>query len=267
MARWPGEYNNENDPVQQSYGREFWRASREIGSRIAEGSINTLAQTWEEAQSWRSARASLPESNLFSASRQDRGASVHFTPLAGEYSYIKDRYSQRSDGVLEPSPLPDIADSRRFTLTDQIDGRPITLTSIVVSTDPNTDRTAEQYSSLRDIGMDALAEPHYIEHTGVEEAQRVMTHAESLFGRATDSSLSKPDTVRTLGELHWWMANAMPDERGSAAKAELTVRSIAQSRGIDLPPFVSGVVPDLEAMTTSREKFSDNYASMFSRSP
>ena len=115
--------------------------------------------------------------------------------------------------------------------------------------------------------MDALAEPHYIQHTDVEESQRVMAHAEGLFSRAADPSLARADTVSTLGELHWWLANAMPDERGSAAKAELTVRSIAQSRGIDLPPFASGVVTDLEAMTTPREEFVGSYPSMFSRSP
>ena len=57
----------------------------------------------------------------------------------------------------------------------------------------------------------------------------------------------------------------MPDVRGSAAKAELCVRSLAQARGMDLPPFKQSVVPGLEAMTRSREDFVGRYAESFSR--
>jgi hypothetical protein len=132
VARWPDpKYNNEDSPSQQWYGRSFWKATRKIGRGIADGSITSLAETWQVATSWRSARANPSESNLFSLARKDRPLDVYSTPLAGEYSYIKDRYSQRSDGELEPSELPGIADSKGFTLTDEIDGQPVTLTSIV----------------------------------------------------------------------------------------------------------------------------------------
>jgi avirulence protein len=264
VARWPDpKYNNEDSPSQQWYGRSFWKATRKIGRGIADGSITSLAETWQVATSWRSARANPSESNLFSLARKDRPLDVYSTPLVGEYSYIKDRYSQRSDGELEPSELPGIADSKGFTLTDEIDGQPVTLTSIVLSTDTDADRASPQYSMYRDIGMDVLSEPNYIRHTDVDESQRVVAHAESLFSRIVSTSLPHADTVRSLGELHWWLANAAPDERGSAAKAELSVRSIAQSRSMDLPPFKKGVVPDLEAITTPRSEFTAKYPAMF----
>ncbi len=59
----------------------------------------------------------------------------------------------------------------------------------------------------------------------------------------------------------------MPDTRGSAAKAELCVRSLAQARGMDLPPFKPGFVPDLEAMVRPRADHVNGYASANSRPP
>lgn len=90
-----------------------------------------------------------------------------------------------------------------------------------------------------------------------------MSHAESLYNRAVDPSIPNDEALTTMGELHWWVTHAMPDDRGSAAKAELAIRSIAQSRGMDLPPYSKGFVPDLEAMTSSRSDFTSTYPSRF----
>ncbi|KPW29860.1 hypothetical protein ALO59_02558 [Pseudomonas amygdali pv. mellea] len=59
------------------------------------------------------------------------------------------------------------------------------------------------------------------------------------------------------------MAHAMPDQRGSAAKTELCVRSIAQARGMDLPPMMLGIVPDLEALTMPLKDFVKSYEGFF----
>lgn len=81
------------------------------------------------------------------------------------------------------------------------------------------------------------------------------------------SLASDEEKVSQLGEMHWWLSHAMPDNRGSAAKSELTVRSVALSEGLSLPPFKQGAVPDLESFLTTQEDFRRNYSSLFERSP
>jgi hypothetical protein len=63
--------------------------------------------------------------------------------------------------------------------------------------------------------------------------------------------------------MHWWLAHAMPDLRGSAAKTELGMRAVAAAHGMDLPPFRRGVIPDLEAFVTQRNAFSEGYPALF----
>ncbi len=73
---------------------------------------------------------------------------------------------------------------------------------------------------------------------------------------------TREELLPRLGELHWWMAHAMPDGRGSAAKTEMGMRAIALAHGIALPPFRRGIVPDLEAFMQDMETFSQGYADM-----
>lgn len=261
MARWPDAHNRENEPDQQEYGRTFWRATREAGARISEGRVSTYRQLWSEARDWRSRNAGR-QAKGFDTERGS-GHQGTLTPLEGVYGYVRDRYSARTDGAVQESVVSGAAPSRRYQLTDEIGGRPISLTSIVLSADPQADRNDSYYTGLRDAGFSEDGEPFHIDHTAPSEIPRIMDHAETLYSKALDTSVPDRQALRTMGELHWWVANAMPDDRGSAAKTEFTVRSIAQSRGMDLPPFQRGVVPDLEAMTTPRAEFVEKYSGLF----
>lgn len=260
VARWPSEHNRESAPDQQSYGLSFWRATRETGSRISEGKVGSYRQLWSEARDWRSRNAGSHAEGF--DTERGPGHQGTLTPLEGTYEYIRDRYSNRTDGSIQESLVSGAPPSRRYQLTDEIDGQPIALSSIVLSGDPRADRDSLYYASLREAGLDD-GEPFYIDHTAPSEVPRILDHAESLYKKALDTSASDSQALRSMGELHWWVANAMPDDRGSAAKTEFTVRSIAQSRGMDLPPFQRGVVPDLEAMTMPRSEFVEKYSGMF----
>ncbi len=272
VARWPdSRYNNEDSPAQRSYGQSFYKASREIGSQISEGKISSFSEVWTQARNWRS-NATGNESSKFNEGRNSASSDPHITPLTDQYSYIKSRYFSASGGSVEPTADPsrfrlaahwDLPDTRRFQIEDEIDGQSVKLTSIMMSTDPAADRAAAQQVMLRSHFQTKLGEPHHIEHTPASEVPRIMSHAETLYKSAIDPSVSNDKALSTMGELHWWVTHAMPDERGSAAKAELSIRSIAQSRGMDLPPFSKGFVPDLEAMTTSRSEFTSKYPASF----
>lgn len=262
VARWPDpRYNNEDARTQQSYGQSFWKATRKAGSRISSGKISSLNELWSHASDWRS-QAAGSSSMTFRSNRRDPESNLsRITGLDDRYGYIKDRYADRTDGNIERLPYG-LAPQMRFQAHDEIDGESISLTSIVMSTNSNADRTDEMYSRFRANSLVQLGEPFHIDHTDAANVPRIMEHAESLYSHALRPDIDNSQALSTMGELHWWLAHAMPDERGSAAKSEFSVRSIAQARGMDLPPFQHGILPDLEAMTTARSDFVENYPRM-----
>jgi avirulence protein len=268
-ARWPGaDPSIEGDPKQQAYGRLFRSATRDAGTQLAQGGIPSLRALWTYAQDWRGSTVSDRDSRDFGlgSERRDHGVgSRDMTPLVGSYAYISDRCKQRSDGTLE---YPE-RNSKRYSIRDDIDGKTIALTSVSIRTVWG-ETSASDYMAANRRGEHwppGGPPPFRINHTSVANAQRIMDHAESLFSRVLNPRLPQANALATLGELHWWLAHAMPDVRGSAAKAELCVRSLAQARGMDLPPFKPGFVPDLEAMIRPRPDYVAGYASSFSRPP
>jgi len=92
-----------------------------------------------------------------------------------------------------------------------------------------------------------------------------MNHVEGLFQEIVRQPHSRGQLLAALGNVHWWMAHAMPDKRGSAAKTELCVRALANAHGVELPPFGRGVIPDLEAFVSPRSEFVASYAAMFDK--
>lgn len=272
MARWPDPaYNKEEYPSQQAYGRSFWKTTRDAGQQLAQGQIRSLRELWTYAQDWRGSTATGNDGKKFGLGSQRGGdwGIPFMTPLNERYAYIRDRYEQRSDGVLRQDPLS----GTQYSIDDSINGERIELSRVVLP-----ERWGD--ASFRAYYMETLAgleepwdaldnEPPQFrfEHMASPDARRIMDHAETLFSSALDPSISPSQALATLGELHWWVAHAMPDFRGSAAKAELCVRALAQARGMDLPPFARGMVPDMEAMTRPREDFVGSYAKAFSRPP
>jgi hypothetical protein len=103
----------------------------------------------------------------------------------------------------------------------------------------------------------------------LEHYQTLIT--KTLNGLPLKQALQIPDftnkdviqIVKALGDLHFLLAQATIDFRGSAAKSELFIRSLAASAGLELPPFKRGFVPDLEAFTLLRSHFVDIYPKSF----
>jgi hypothetical protein len=59
------------------------------------------------------------------------------------------------------------------------------------------------------------------------------------------------------------LAQTIFDLRGSSAKSELFIRSLAVASGVELPPFKRGFVPDLESFVLSIDEFVKNYSGSF----
>ncbi|POP72872.1 XopAH/AvrB family type III secretion system effector [Pseudomonas syringae] len=262
VARWPDSHFNRDDaPHQMEYGQSFYNKSRELGESVASGQIGSFQELWSEARDWRASRAGA-DADVFLSPRDPNSYREYATPLAEQYSYIKNKFANRKDGEVG-SPADFLPKSKTFRITGKIDGEKIPLTRITVSKDLHADRMADPYPRLRNQGLGDLGEPNLMSHTNSEFVPQIMSHVENLHQSATDASVSDSHALKTLAEMHWWMAHAMPDKRGSAAKTELCVRSIAQARGMDLPPMRLGIVPDLEALTMPLKDFVKSYEGFF----
>ncbi|WP_218555441.1 XopAH/AvrB family type III secretion system effector [Xanthomonas euvesicatoria] len=263
VARWPDKkYNKDDSRSQMEYGRAFYNESRKLGHAIANHEIRNFNELWDRARDWRCSMAK-EDANIF---RRPRGINDEFpstTPLINQYEYIKEKYDGRTDGVLQA--LDDeglLPPAREFPVHGWINEEPVRLTKLICSSDPHAHRDQRRYSDLWSRGLD-YGEPHYIEHTPSEEVPKILHHVNGLFNHYLRQKSSPEEELKLLGDIHWWLAHAMPDERGSAAKSELCVRAIAQAKGMELPPMRNGLVPDIEAMTHVREKFIENYPTMF----
>ncbi|ALU59468.1 MULTISPECIES: XopAH/AvrB family type III secretion system effector [Pseudomonas] len=262
VARWPDPHFNRDDaPHQMEYGESFYHKSRELGASVANGEIETFQELWSEARDWRASRAGQ-DARLFSSSRDPNSSRAFVTPITGPYEFLKDRFANRKDGE-KHKMLDFLPHSNTFRFHGKIDGERLPLTWISISSDRHADRTKDPYQRLRNQGMNDVGEPNVMLHTQAEYVPKIMQHVEHLYKAATDAALSDANALKKLAEIHWWTVQAVPDFRGSAAKAELCVRSIAQARGMDLPPMRLGIVPDLEALTMPLKDFVKSYQGFF----
>ncbi|MEJ2045911.1 MAG: XopAH/AvrB family type III secretion system effector [Reinekea sp.] len=260
VARWPDSNFNQDDfPHQWDYGRAFWEGTRETGASLASGEIQSFSEIWQAARDWRCERPNC-NPRLFGTTRlipEDRNR-VYATPLTNSYRYVRDKFEGRNDGILDR--VNDDVTEIHFPLCEKLHGNIIRLTTTVLNTNPSAHRNDEAHRYLNNEAIN----PFRLSHTDISTVEEIlMPHIDNLFENLKNSHETVPRTMKRLGDLHWWLANAMPDRRGSAAKSEFVIRSIAQAKGIDLPPMKYGLVADIEAMTTSRSTFIKNYSNMF----
>lgn len=292
VARFPDpEYNKENEPANQAYGERFHATVHEAGRRIADGQIRSLRQLWDFAgtarHDWaRSGTATYYQLGLAQdfASGYPRNRLTALTPMIFEgqrYAYIAERLDdadRRSGGdLLEPRQNPTVNERfphkgrffmghKVFQMSERLRDKEIKLTALKLPITAADFESPEASALLNDSipKVRSAAWPTLIEHVNVNDVQPIMNHVESCF----ENVLRRPRVsvealMRDLGEIHWWLAHAMPDGRGSAAKIELAMRALACGHGIDLPPFKPGIVPDLEAFIADRQTFSNGYAKLF----
>lgn len=282
VARWPvAEYNQESDESNRQYGRRFHATVCDAVERIANGHITSWRQLWQFASAARHAWAFQGgghQGEDLHASRFAGGYPRHetgyATKMAGRYEFVAQHVWQlRNQLPIQSNELipliqqshsvpDDFMSHRVFEAHDHINGTPITLTKLMV---PNRDGSDFSTPIARELQRQrySTAYPCMMEHTEAELVQPITNHVEHLFEELIRSLPDEGQAIRQLGEIHWWMAHAMPDARGSAAKTELCIRAIAGAMGMELPPFEHGVIPDLEAFTSDRETYSANYSNLF----
>jgi hypothetical protein len=115
---------------------------------------------------------------------------------------------------------------------------------------------------------DGLMDAPYMRHTSPDKIDLIVGECRPMYARALDPKTPVKETVELVGELHWWLAQAMPYERGSAAIVDMLTKSIFLRRGIQVTPYQRGVVPDLDAFAEPNPKaFAKRYGTLFVETP
>lgn len=267
VARWPDPaLNNELSAANKQYGLDFCESTRKAGSLLANGELRGFRQLWHYAAEWRVSKIATPHKKatpfdqawIFKPQGPRSNHHSSQTPISGPYAFMADRLSGRSHDFIQ-SIIPTEKTSpkeRVFVSSDTIGNQTIELTTLTLSDalDPAV------ATNLRNIGIPV---GNRMNHTPTQNIDTIVEHLETLFTHVTNGRNTPQEALKGLAEMHWWAAHAMPDERGSAAKAEFCIRSMANAMGMELPPFKRGIIPDLEAFMTPRADFVRNYASMF----
>jgi avirulence protein len=100
-------------------------------------------------------------------------------------------------------------------------------------------------------------------HPAGIRVEPLLRHAETLFDRAVDRDASPSEVIRAAAEMHWWLAHAMPFQRGSAAITDALVKAIYLSHGISFSPYRVGIQPDIAAFTLRLDDFLAVYPRFF----
>ncbi|KPX82862.1 hypothetical protein ALO59_02557 [Pseudomonas amygdali pv. mellea] len=182
------------------YGQSFYNKSRELGESVASGQIGSFGELWGEARDWRASRAGA-DANVFLSPRDPNANREYATPLAEQYSYIKNKFAHRKDGEVG-RPANFLPKSKTFRFSGEIDGEKIPLTRITVSKYLHADRMADPYPRLRGQRLGDLGEPNVMSHTSAEFVPQIMSHVENLYQSATDASVSDNRALKTLAEIH-----------------------------------------------------------------
>jgi avirulence protein len=274
VARWPDpNFNKDDDSASHEYGRRFHATVMQAASHIANGDIGSFKQLWDLVADARYQWAVASKDPFPNRFKRDPRGTDSSTVIQGPYQYIGERLKQQEKSgqrMLErrrnhiasqfDPKKPFFMGHKIFDMKDALNGKNITLTSVAIPINA-ADFESESAQIMRGQGFH-IGSPAFILHRH-EHIGKIMNHMELMFANVTRTASSPGNLLYALGDMHWWLVHAMPDDRGSAAKAELAVRALAAAQGLDLPPFKRGTVPDLEAFLTDRKAFRAGYAEMF----
>lgn len=265
VAQWPDARPDGPDAARQAaYGKSFAVAVDAAAQDIAAGRLPDLASVWKRATQWRVRQVPPGDSQDRALMKRRRvfhplsGATDH-TPLVDRYRYVIDRARVSPQAVTRPG-FAGRADVELTELTSRaaLGGREVALTSVLIPCLAQAGR--------HEVARETAWLQPMIAHTTPQLLDEILAHVQHLTTQLRPSA-PLAQRLEQLGAIHWWLAQAMPDSRGSAAKAEFCVRAYAGAAGVSLPPFGPGRVPDIEAFLTPLETYRGSYGAYFARPP
>ncbi|MCQ3014256.1 avirulence protein [Pseudomonas tremae] len=268
-ARWPDDSSKSSTPENRAYCQSMYNSIRSAGGEISSGRITSFDELWGRATEWRLSKLQrgAPSYSAFASERTSNTDAV--TPLVKPYKSVIARvvsHKDARDETMRDNLFGDLH-VKAYRQTARLNGNIIPLNTFRVATD--TAYLRGRVAQLRrELGAEAIEQhlrrynPDRIDHTDAYYLPIIKNHLNNLYRRATSSDLRRADLIDLIARTHWWAASAMPDQRGSAAKAEFAARAIASAHGIELPPFRNGKVSDIEAMLSGEEEFVGKYVSL-----
>jgi Avirulence protein len=279
ITGWPNlDPRVEPSPQQkQQYSSSMYDESRAMAQRILDAqqtpgaAVPTIGDVWAVARNWRTEQAGAMgmKGQALEMMGQQRVAEEGATQLTDRYSYMGPRVQSLFGS--EPVPLghihPNVQAAHRDTpvIHGQIigttnAGRDIALSTLTFPAPPLS-RTDLNQVATETSGKAARIVP-------ADTAQFPAIHAQvsKLFDEAIDparNTANDQSFVDSAAKLYWWLSHAMPDSRGSSAKADFVLQTVFQAQGIDLPSTKPGVVPNLEAIFSHEADFVQQFPQMF----
>lgn len=106
-------------------------------------------------------------------------------------------------------------------------------------------------------------------HTTSDHFEVINEHLEELYDQIQTLiqqqavSDQRPAILEKVAEIHWWFANMMPYQRGSAAVGHLAAAHLMVKANIDFTRVKPGVCIDIDSFLTPLDEFKKLYASFF----
>jgi hypothetical protein len=98
-------------------------------------------------------------------------------------------------------------------------------------------------------------------HTSRSHIKPILEHTETLFKQLGRITYSRQEVIDKIAEIHWWLAHAMPFQRGSAAIIDAATKALFYAADIYPGNWKPGIVPDIKAFHTDLDTFIQNYSS------
>ena len=229
---------------QGQYGQYMANAVAAFGARIRAGHYASFSDLWRAATDVRLGAPDNPDKSEFGVLRT-KGQFV--TPIADRYRYIAERVilagtpTVLGDGIVtyDLETLNNLAGTRFKVWTILKDGkRVIRYPSPEIRNDRNLNNMFHAEASTLPASFDKM--------NGIYQAAMA----------APDQATFEKEAAR----LYWHVAQAAPDLRGSAAKAEVIYRALFEAKGYPPPDlWRPGVSADLEAMLRTQDQWLAEY--------
>ena len=278
VARWPNAYSPKDlEQNNYKYGLAFAKEARKIGQRIAKNKYENIVFLWADCRRWRAAYEQKfgGKNPDFGESRMvDRGGTSTAIVSGHRYEYMLPRIFGLPGADRTTKEIEQVSYSSFFETTARL--RTVLEVSYTATT---VDYLGQRWPLTELVGLFEPDGSPFKTREGVVTVVGTMLHTDCsvrrqlfpelnyLFKSATDPGQPQDMRLHYMAELHWLLAHAMLDRRGSAAKSEMLVRAVGYAVGIELPPFAPGIVPDLEAFLTPRTQFVARYPELFTRPP
>jgi avirulence protein len=282
VTDWPGVPAQQQPPAatKQRYSETFYDSSRQTAQRILDAqqtpgaSVPTVLDAWTAARAWRHDVASetITNQNTVQQMQTARLSGDDKTPLELErYGFMGPRIGALGNGPVRlgdihpdtPAPWQDIDVFDATIVGEGVNGRQIPLSRLTYPAQPL------QQADLVQMGRQTqgvqIVHPDLSEHFPAIHARTSKLYQDAIdpaHNTATDQSF-----VDHAAGMYWWLSQAMPDERGSAAKADHVLHTVFQVQGVQLPPTKPGVVLNLEAIFSNEADFVRRFPEMFESFP